>query len=183
VNALMREIAVEAILRQPAHFLEGTAAFAVRIFHGEEIRLREHLNERRDVVWEERTRHLLEPGPWSEDDFRAASRLLGWYQPARFAPLPLLLFAVGLLAAAAVPLWRPALLPGLAALALIFASAALDGPQERYRYPADPAILVVMAGGLVAMAVALSRVLGRVRRVLSPPPAPPLAQQHSGQTR
>jgi hypothetical protein len=176
VNALMREIAIEAILRQPLHFVEGTVAFAVRIFHGEEIRLREHLNERRDVVWEERTRHLLEPGPWSEDDFRAASRQLGWYQPARFAPLPLILFAIGLVAAAALPHWRPALLPGLTAVALILASAALDGPQERYRYPADPAIQVLMAGGLVVMAAALRRALGRVRGA-----APSLAQQHSGQ--
>ena len=33
---------------------------------------------------------------------------------------------------------------------LIVASAALNGPQERYRYPVDPAIAVLMASGVVA---------------------------------
>jgi hypothetical protein len=46
------------------------------------------------------------------------------------------------------PSQRPALLPGAAVLALLLASAALDGPVERYRYPLDPSIALLAAGGL-----------------------------------
>ena len=165
VNALMRDLAIEAILRDPLHFADGTLRFSVRIFNGIEMRIREHEDERRDVVWDERTRHLLATEPRVEEDFRAASRLLRWYQPAQYAPLQLILFALGLVAAVAVPAWRPALLPGFAVIALIVASAALDGPQERYRYPADPAIGVLAMGGLAGMAGlvrwACAKVLGR----------------------
>ncbi len=160
VNVLMRELAIEAILREPVHFVAGTLRFAVRIFNGLEMRIREHEGERRDVTWQERTRHLLVTEPRAEQDFRAASQLLRWYQPAWYAPLPLVLFAIGLAAALAVPAWRPALLPGTAAVVLVLASAALDGPQERYRYPADPAISVLVMGGLAGL-VGLALRLGR----------------------
>jgi 4-amino-4-deoxy-L-arabinose transferase-like glycosyltransferase len=163
-NALMRDLAVEAILRQPGYFIRGSAEFALHIFNGVEVRLRDHEAERRDVEWRERTRHLLMTQPYSEDDFRAASRQLAWYQPARFAPFPLVLFAGGLLGAVVALRWHPALLPGLAAATLVLASAALDGPQERYRYPADPAISVMMTGGVVAVFGLVRWVVGRVRR-------------------
>ena len=156
VNAVMRDLAVEAILDRPGHFLTGSLGFAVQIFNGVDVNLRDHDDERRDVVWDERTRHLLPPSRDRDADFRAAARQLGWYQPAHFAPLPLLLFALGLAASLVFPRWRPAILPGLAATMLVIASAALDGPQERYRYPADPAIGVMIGGGVVAV-LALGR--------------------------
>ena len=59
VNALMRDLALGAIARQPLYFVEGSLRFALRIFNGIEVRLRDHEAERRDVVWDERTRRLL----------------------------------------------------------------------------------------------------------------------------
>src|SRR6266540_2137302 len=177
VNAIMRDVAIDAIIRQPIHFVEGTLRFALRIFNGVEIRIRDHDNERRDVVWEDRVRMLLVGGPQSEDDFRAASRLLNWYQPARYAPLQLVLFSVGLLAAVLVPAWRAGVLVGLAVVGLIVVSAALDGPQERYRYPADPAIGVLAAGGVVAVGTFARLALSRLR--LASPPSP-LSHQGRG---
>ena len=44
----------------------------------------------------------------------------------------------------------------LTVLALVFPSAALVGYVPRYRYPADPLLAVLAAGGVVA-AVALAR--------------------------
>lgn len=171
VNALMRDLAIGAIADRPLHFVQGTLRFGLHIFNGIEVRLREQDHERRDVVWQERTQHLLPSGRGSEDDFRAASWMLGWYQPARLAPLPLILFALGLVAALVVPKWRPALLPGLVVVALVLASAALDGPQERYRYPADPALGVVAAGGLMALWTTARHGMARFRRK-TPPSAP-----------
>ncbi|MFN8521718.1 MAG: glycosyltransferase family 39 protein [Chloroflexota bacterium] len=157
-NAVMREIALEAILRQPWHFLEGTLSFSLRIFNGIELRIRDLAAERKDVVWEDRTRTLLAGSPDSEDDFRAASKLLGIFQPARLAPLPLVLFVAGTSAAIAMRRHRSALPLAAAVGGLILASAALDGPQERYRYPSDPLIAVLSAG---AVGIALRSVAAR----------------------
>ncbi|MGE3909246.1 MAG: ArnT family glycosyltransferase [Chloroflexota bacterium] len=151
VNALMRDLAMQAILRQPLYFVDGSVRFAVRIFNGEETRLREHESERKDVEWVERTRPLLEYKR-SDDDARFANGLLKWWQPSQWAPLPLVLFGLGVVASLAAG-WRPGLLLGASVAFLMFASAALNGPQERYRFPADPAIAVLMASGVVWMAL------------------------------
>ena len=70
--------ALQAIARQPYYFVDGSLRFALRIFNGIEIRLRDHEAERRDVVWEDRTKPLLD-GPRSDDDARAASQLFRVY--------------------------------------------------------------------------------------------------------
>ena len=49
-----------------------------------------------------------------------------------------------------MPRYRPALAPAATAIVLVVAAAALDGLVWRFRYPADPAIAVVAAGGLAA---------------------------------
>jgi hypothetical protein len=153
VNAVMRDLAIQAIMRQPWYFLDGSLRFALRIFNGVEIRLRDHEAERKDVEWNDRTRSLL-TSLRSEDDARAANNLLKVWQPALWAPLPLVLFGLGVLASL-LPGWRPGLLLGASVVFLMVASAALNGPQERYRYPADPAIAVLMASGLAALALAV----------------------------
>ena len=59
---------------------------------------------------------------------------------------------------------RPALCPGCGARILL-ASAALDGPVPRYRYPLDPLIALFAAGGVtVAGAWALARGAGLAGR-------------------
>ncbi|MCC6175488.1 MAG: Rpn family recombination-promoting nuclease/putative transposase [Chloroflexi bacterium] len=156
VNGLMRDLALSAIERQPLYFATGSLAFAQRIFSGADVKLRDHEAERKDVVWEERTRPLLASAR-SDDDGRFASQRLRLYQPADYAPLPLILFALGLVACGLHPHWRPGLFVGGSALVLVLASAALNGPQERYRYPVDPAITVVAVGGAVGLGLLLIR--------------------------
>jgi hypothetical protein len=68
---------------------------------------------------------------------------------------------MGLLAAACV--CRPALVPGLAGLGILLASAALDGPVPRYRYPLDPLIALFAAGALTSAAALVSGLWRRVR--------------------
>jgi hypothetical protein len=161
VNAVMRDLAIQAIARQPLYFMQGSFWFAVRIFNGVEMRLREHESERKDVEWNERTRPLL-ASTRSEDDARFANGLLKWWQPALWAPLPLVLFVLGV-ATSLLPGWRPGLLLGASVAVLVFASAALNGPQERYRYPVDPAIAALMASGLVAVSLVAWRAVRRSR--------------------
>jgi 4-amino-4-deoxy-L-arabinose transferase-like glycosyltransferase len=192
VNADMRDLALHAIARQPLYFVEGSLRFGLRIFNGIEIRLRDHEAERRDVVWEDRTRRLLD-APRSDDDGRAASQLLRIWQPSTWAPLPLILFGLGLVMSLGAGR-RAGLLVGAVVVFLIVASAALNGPQERYRYPVDPAIAVLMAGGVISLvgvlvsrsmfvrSVAASGPLHPTMGPLDPhrPPSPPLPQAGEG---
>jgi hypothetical protein len=163
VNAAMREVAVDAILRNPTHYFRGTLSFAAEIFVGVEERLREHYDEYKDAnPWDERIRPLV-TGPTAAElaERPAASRLVNLYQPARYSPLLAILFTAGAALALFVLRYRPALLPAAAVCLLLLASAALDGPVERYRYPLDPLISVVAAGGLSA---GLNLLLNFVRR-------------------
>jgi hypothetical protein len=64
------------------------------------------------------------------------------------------------LLALVIPAYRPAVLPFLVAFILIAVSAMLVGDVPRYRYPVDPLMYVLAAGGLVglaSLAVSLAR--------------------------
>jgi 4-amino-4-deoxy-L-arabinose transferase-like glycosyltransferase len=150
VNAVMRDLALQAILHQPLYFVEGSLWFGLRIFNGVEMRLRDHEAERKDVEWVERIRPLL-AHQRSDDDARFANNQLKLWQPSQWAPWPLALFVLGT-AVSLLAGWRPGLLLAASVLFLVLASAALNGPQERYRYPVDPAIAVLMASGVVGLA-------------------------------
>mgnify|MGYP007013285840 CR=1 FL=1 len=71
--------------------------------------------------------------------------------------------------ALAVPAYRPAMLPFLVALVLIAVSAMLVGDVPRYRYPVDPLMYVMAAGGLFGSArVLCGLVRGRGASVTPP---------------
>jgi 4-amino-4-deoxy-L-arabinose transferase-like glycosyltransferase len=163
VNRVMRDIALEAIRRNPGHFVIGSLAFAWRIFQGQEERLREHWDEYKDAnPWDERIQGLV-GGPTAAElgERSAAAGLTRLYQPHLYA-VPLAgLGLLGLTLALLVRPYRPALLLGAAALAVLLASAALDGPVERYRYPLDPLISVLAVGGLIASLGGVWRRLSR----------------------
>ncbi|MCC7104432.1 MAG: glycosyltransferase family 39 protein [Chloroflexi bacterium] len=165
VNALLRDIATEAILRDPWRYVSGTLSMSAEIFVGVEERFLDHWKEYKDVnPWNPRVAALVgDPTAWEVRERSTAHRLADIYEPANFAPVTFTLFCLGCVAAVASSRARPALLPALAAIGLIVASAALDGPVERYRYPVDPSISVLVAGGLVSSTLTLWR-LGVPRR-------------------
>ena len=68
-----------------------------------------------------------------------------------------------------VPAWRLGLVPALGAAFLLLLAAFLAGDLPRYRYPADPLLAVVQAGGLVGL-LSLARAL--LQRVRAKPAAP-----------
>jgi 4-amino-4-deoxy-L-arabinose transferase-like glycosyltransferase len=168
VNAVMRDVATEAIVRRPGHFLVGSLKFAWTIFQGQDERVGNHADEVKDVTWEARTAHLLpgKPSPSQDLAQRDAQRLLNLFQPARYTFWLTTLFILGMVGSALRSSWRSGLVVASAAVAHIVLSAALDGPQERYRYTVDPLINVMAAGGIAtcaAFAMALRRSVSSIR--------------------
>jgi hypothetical protein len=107
-------------------------------------------------------------------------RLASLFRPSRIAWWIVGLGLIGAALSLVVPAYRPALLPFLVAFILIAVSAMLVGDVPRYRYPVDPLMYVLAAGGLTGL---VSVILGLVRRradlapgaspAFSPHPPPP----------
>jgi 4-amino-4-deoxy-L-arabinose transferase-like glycosyltransferase len=175
VNAVMRDVATEAIVRRPDHFLIGSLAFAWDIFQGQDERVGNHADEVKDVTWEARTAHLLpgKPSPSQDLAQRDAQRIINVYQPARYTLWLTVLFVLGIVGSALRSSWRVGLAVAAAAAAHIVLSAALDGPQERYRYTVDPLINVMAAGGIATCAVLAMAVLQSVNGIRPTPTSQP----------
>jgi hypothetical protein len=163
-DAALREVAVEIFTSQPGRYVEGTLAKFRRLLVGEDERLRVHWSTRKDGElrdsWtsEATIAHLYSPpSAIQELEYPVAEAVTRVFQPYlwRWLLVPLALLGLG---------WGlvrgprgPTVLLLLTIVALIFPSAALVGYVPRYRYPADPLLAVLAAGGLVA-AVALVRI-------------------------
>lgn len=168
-DRLMRNLAIEAIMRQPGYYVQGTLQRFVRMADGSVERLRDARNvaDTARERWEdEPSRHLLQPATPAED--RAApttTALTSIWQPGYVGPVLPVLAVIGTVAALLRPAWRPAVVLGLAVVGLLFISAALVGNVSRYRYPADP-LMAVLAVGAVAWTVDALRDAGRFPRRL-----------------
>jgi hypothetical protein len=166
-EAQMREIAVEAIQRRPLDYLHGSLLFTGQLFLGREESFAAHWKQRTTKDWDEQWDDRLDPLVTSATlgmlEAQPAAGLVDLYQPSRFAWVLGILALIGCISAALVPAQRPALLL-LAVVPLLLAlSAFLDGPVARYRYPLDPLIAVLAAGGLVGVVAAARTRSGRAR--------------------
>jgi hypothetical protein len=180
-NRLMRDLSLEAILRQPGYYLWGTLTWFGQLAQGTPERYRDHWQTRRDSgsreEWEAifDIKHLLgPPTPLQQAQYDEADALMNVFQPARLGPtIPLLALigAVGL--ALGLGARRPR--PGVAAflllvaVGLILAAVAMVAPLARYRYPIEPLLGLLAAGG-TSTVVALVR---QGRRTLAHGPAQP----------
>ena len=186
-DGLMRRVALAEIAERPFYYALGSLRMAGQIALGrdKEDALASRWNDRADKdwveQWEARIEHLVTPtAPAEQRELERADALVRIYQPATLGPLVPLLAAVGLAAAVALAPFRPALLPGLATLALILASAALDGPVPRYRYPVDPLLALLAAGGALASYQLLARSYQRwMRRRAGASSLPPERLRHT----
>jgi hypothetical protein len=158
-DAALREVALEIFTSQPGRYIEGTLAKFRRLMVGEDERFRTHWATRKDGelrdAWtsEETIAHLYSPpSVIQEREFPVAEAVTRIFQPYVWSWLlgPLVLLGIG---------WGlvrgprgPTTLLVLTVLALVFPSAALVGYVPRYRYPVDPLLLVLAAGGLLAAA-------------------------------
>jgi hypothetical protein len=175
-DELLRQISLEGIARQPSHYIRTTAAMFVDLFAGDqkEELLRWHLRERdQDRVmnqWEVGgMRHLVGP-PTSahvaESD--VAESLGSIYRPSRWLAPLVIGILLALVLAARRPRHRPALFLGAVVGIVLLVSAALVGEVPRYRYPLDPLISVLAAGGYLSALPALVRdgLAGRAWRLV-----------------
>jgi 4-amino-4-deoxy-L-arabinose transferase-like glycosyltransferase len=152
----MRGVALEAIARRPLDYLGGSLLFSGQLLLGREERLQSHWKQRAtkdwDEQWDDRLDALVEPlSPATLAGQELAATLTELFQPARFGWLLAPLVLAGCLAAWRAPA-RPALLLAAVALLLAALSAFLDGPVPRYRYPLDPLLFILAAGGCVSLA-------------------------------
>jgi Dolichyl-phosphate-mannose-protein mannosyltransferase len=171
-DGLMRQVALEAIAERPTYYAIGSLGMAWQIVLGkpkeDAYSERWVMRSDKDWVeqWESRVDHLLAPPTSTE---QASTETAQWlteiFQPAALGPVLPVLAGLGLALAAVAA--RPALVPGLAALGILLASAALDGPVPRYRYPLDPLIGLFAAG---ALAVSVSWIVGLWRRARTADP-------------
>ena len=152
-SALLRELALAEIAERPGHYLATTGEMAWELFQGRNERLlgnwRQRTTRNWDRKWDARLVALLDPDtPAEGQPYERADAMTSFFQPWRWRTSITWLFGIGPLLALVVPRFRPALAPAATALVLVLAAAALDGLVWRFRYPADPAIAVVAAGGL-----------------------------------
>jgi Dolichyl-phosphate-mannose-protein mannosyltransferase len=162
-DAIMRSVALEAIARQPGRYLTSTLRMSVELFVGEEQRLGEISKRDGDAryanpqskqrTWfEDRILHLGAPAdPAVQNEFDRAEAITTLYQPDRFRWLVIPASLAGALFAIMGRPNRLALLLVLAIPPMLLANAALAGPEVRFRYPMDPLIGVLAAGGLVGL--------------------------------
>jgi hypothetical protein len=151
-DRLMRDLALEAILRRPGYYLSGTVERFGRLWVTSPERLSGSWRDRNTIIgdWEHAaSRALLEqPAEPIEREMPTVEALTSVLQPSRLGVLYPALFALGLFAAAGNRRSRPALMPILATLLLMTLSVALVGGVARYRYPEDPLIFATIAIGL-----------------------------------
>jgi hypothetical protein len=178
-DAMLKDIALEAIARDPMLWVSGTVEMFYELLKGapkeEEVHWHQEVHDQPRVAnqWG-RFNILLEAPPPAQVNEAGDAEMLGkLFRPTRVAWWIVGLGLVGALLSLVVPARRPALLPFLVAFILIAVSAMLVGDVPRYRYPVDPLMYVMAAGGLVGLA---SLVLGTVRRRAVLRPAPPTAR-------
>jgi hypothetical protein len=175
-NRLMRDLALETILREWDYYLLGTARDFGRLAVGSPDRYRDHWQTRRDSgsreEWEANPdiRHLLgPPTPLQEAQYAQAEALVNLFRPARLGPVIPVLAAIGAVALALGVGSRGAR-PGVAAflalvvVGLLLAAVALVAPLARYRYPTEPLLALLAAGGLSTLVALVQRAARRTGR-------------------
>jgi hypothetical protein len=178
-DAVMRSVALEAIGRQPIRYLTSTLRMTGELFLGEEQLLGDISKRDGDAryanpqskqrTWfEERILHLGAPAdPAVQNEFDRAEALTTLFQPDRMRWLTVVGFAAGVIVCVVVRSRRLGLLLVLSIPPLLLANAALAGPEARFRYPVDPLIGVLVAGGLVSMVGLLWRLARRRETAVS----------------
>jgi uncharacterized membrane protein len=160
-DAVMREIAVRAILARPWTYIRNTLEDVVTIFQGGPHDVDDDLRTAWDL-WQSRgwrgpmARYIGPATAEQEASYGRVAAIDGLYHPKNYW-IPIgVFFAIGIAVAIVDRRRRSALLVAGVAVALVVISAATVGAVPRYRLPPDPFINVVAVGGLVFVAQAIA---------------------------
>ncbi|HEX3247576.1 MAG TPA: glycosyltransferase family 39 protein [Chloroflexota bacterium] len=173
-DALLRDIALEAIRKDPALYLAGTLDMLGELWLGAKKdetlswHLDEHDQPRVANQWGPLATMLKAPTPAEQREIPSAQRLTQIFRPTTIMQPLAVLFLVGA-AASLLKRWRLASWLALVAAAQLLASTALVGEVPRYRYPVDPFIWIVAGIGASAIVVGAWSV---ARRFMTAPAAP-----------
>jgi hypothetical protein len=171
-DGLMRDVALDAIRARPLVYARVVVEDLRQIFVGVPDRLSYHWNLRERVSGPRGLGLSDLAGPVTPEQRRGmptTERLVNLYQSPWLGLLLPTLFMLGLIASLVRPVWRLALLPGLAVLSLHGAGAAVVGFVARFHHPPDPLLHVVAIGGLLFLAWLLQWALGRRRAIVGGP--------------
>jgi 4-amino-4-deoxy-L-arabinose transferase-like glycosyltransferase len=157
-DAMLRDISIEGIRRDPGHYLQTTAQMFRDLFEGsqKEELLRWHYRERdQDRVsnqWDYMRDLLSLPSQAQSDEQGAAEAIGSIFRPTRWITPIVFLLLLAIVSCVRRPSHRPALFLALVVLTILLVSAALVGEVPRYRYPVDPLIAILVGGGAVQAA-------------------------------
>ena len=165
-DALLRDIALEAIRKDPALYLSGTVDMLGELWLGAKKdetlswHLDEHDQPRVANQWGPLATMLRSPTPAEQREIPTAQRLSQIFRPTTIMEPLTMLFLVGAVATT-LKRWRVASWLALVAAAQLLASTALVGEVPRYRYPVDPFIWVVAGIGISAIVIGVWSVARR----------------------
>jgi hypothetical protein len=175
-DSVMRSVALDAIGRRPVRYLTSTLSMTADLFLGDDQPLGEvskrdgeraypNPQAKQRSWFEDRILYLgAPPDPAVQNELGNADAITGLYQPGRVRWLIVAGFVIGAILAIVGRPNRLGLLLALAVPPMLLANAALAGPEVRFRYPIDPLIGVLVAGGSIGvLKLALGRFIARRR--------------------
>lgn len=174
-DELLRQISLEGIARRPLHYLQTTFAMFLDLYAGDqkEELLRWHMRERNQErvmnQWGEMRFLLAAPTEAQLAESGVAEALGSIYRPTRWLTPQVVGIILALLLALRRPAQRPALFLAAVVGSVLLVSAALVGEVPRYRYPLDPLICVLVAGGYLRAVPALLTEVRAYGRLASAP--------------
>ncbi|MFN8635103.1 MAG: glycosyltransferase family 39 protein [Chloroflexota bacterium] len=174
---MLKDIALEAIMRDKWLWLSGTLDMFYELLKGapkeEEVHWHQEVHDQPRVAnqWGSLKTLLEAPPPAQVNEAGEAERLATLFRPSRVAWWIVAFDLIGLALALVGLAHRSAVLPFLVGFVLISVSAMLVGDVPRYRFPVDPLMYAMAAGGLTGL-ISLAWRLARRPRLTTAAPSP-----------
>jgi hypothetical protein len=166
-DAAMRDVAMLVIRQEPERYLRGTATMFLDLGLGRATDFEEGHFWEGDAApkylqdWPEAVRASWVPSDhWTATDQTITTAVVDLYGDHRLSGLIGLLFLIGALRCVAD--WRSgAVVLPLVVVTQLLLHVALNGPLVRYRYPLEPLITIVAAGGCTLVVAATQALIWR----------------------
>jgi hypothetical protein len=161
IDAIFQDLAFETIRNQPMQLVLSSLRGSALVMMGRTERLQLSWDARRSQAgrlmednWYEvrRIRDLVQPAsPPQMSAYGAIDMLTNLVQPSRYGGIMLALVLISLIPCVVRPGWGAGVLLWLVVVVLMLTITTLSWAAPRYRYPVDPLIYILAAGGGVAV--------------------------------